>query len=198
MVSRELSQRPLQFHWANLVLRFWNTVVKRLGTLCHRAFIADLELALGGVTECWMGKDLAFLKSLGAEPPAGLRGDDLIAHYATVRLPVGSILKEFARRLDAWWECLDTLGDPRTFPSGSTGIKACRYLNCMGAPPHRGTRHKWLAHAEIAMPQRLHQMLMRFRCNMRTIMTKAPPLALARLQGSSPGYPKISAVSEIL
>ncbi|EFJ48725.1 hypothetical protein VOLCADRAFT_90511 [Volvox carteri f. nagariensis] len=46
---RDLSQRLLQFHWANLVLRFWNSIVKRPGTLCHRAFIADLELALGGV-----------------------------------------------------------------------------------------------------------------------------------------------------
>ncbi|EFJ46615.1 hypothetical protein VOLCADRAFT_105516 [Volvox carteri f. nagariensis] len=81
--------------------KFWNSVVKRPGTLCHRAFVADLELALGGVTECWASKVLAFLSSLGAEPPTNTRGNDLIAYYATLELPVESILKVFAKWLDA-------------------------------------------------------------------------------------------------
>ncbi|EFJ40655.1 hypothetical protein VOLCADRAFT_108067 [Volvox carteri f. nagariensis] len=165
MVSlyRELSQRPLQFHWTNLVLRFWNSVVKRPGTLCHRAFVADLELALGGATECWASKVLAFLTSLGVEPPTNTRGNDLISYYTTLKLPVESILKVFAKRLDARWECPNTLGDPRVFPIGITGAKACRYMNWMGAAPSRGARLDWLEHTKGTMPQRLHHVLMRFQ-----------------------------------
>ena len=39
---RELSERPIQYHWAKLSLRFWNA-------LCHKAFIADINLAVQGV-----------------------------------------------------------------------------------------------------------------------------------------------------
>jgi hypothetical protein len=96
---------------------------------------------------------------------------------------VGSILGEFAKRLGARWFCPDTLGDPRAFPSklqvtscnarllssccyscsefwafpsGVTGIKACRYHNWMG----EGARPGWLAHTEAPLPQDLHRVLM--------------------------------------
>jgi hypothetical protein len=59
--------------------------------MCHRAFVADLGLALEGVIECWSSKVLTFLTNLGETPPRDLQGHDLIAHYATLQLPVGSI-----------------------------------------------------------------------------------------------------------
>ncbi len=101
--------------------------------------------------------------ALAQHPPGVLHGHDLIAHYATLRLPVGSILGEFAKRLEARWVCADTLGDPRAFPSGVTGVNDCRYHNWMGVIPCEGARLGWPAHTEIPLPQKLHRKLERLR-----------------------------------
>jgi len=129
-------------------------MVKRPGSLCHRAFVGDLGLALGGSVDCWSSKVLVFLADVGISPPAGIHGDDLIAHYATLKLPVGSIMGKFAKRLDERWRCPNTLGDPRAFPSGTSGVKLCRYSNWMGRPPLKGVIPAWLAHAEAVLPKR--------------------------------------------
>lgn len=161
---RELSQRPLQHHWANLVLRYWNRLTKRPGSLCHRAFVSDLELAVAGNHECWAGRVLSFLKELGASPPTDCTGASLVAHYAQLKLPVGSILKEFAHRLDArWFDVQLMASDPRAFPSECGGVKTCRYLNWMGLSHEPGTHPLWLKHANTVMRLDHHQSLMRFR-----------------------------------
>lgn len=51
----------------------------------------------------------------------------------------------------------------RAFPSGATDVKACRNRNWMWTPPLVEARFRWLAHVEAAMPQCLHQVLMRFQ-----------------------------------
>lgn len=47
-----LGCRPLQYHWANVALRLWNSIVKRLDMLCQSAFVADLGLAMLDATDC--------------------------------------------------------------------------------------------------------------------------------------------------
>jgi hypothetical protein len=94
----------------------------------------------------------------GATPPGDLHGQDLIAHYAILQLPV---LGELIKRLHARWVCPDTLGDPRAFPSGDTGVKACRFYNWMGVTPCEGARPGWLAHTETPLPGNLHAVRMR-------------------------------------
>ncbi len=109
-------------------------MVKRPGTLCHRA---DLGLLLGGATGCWTSKALALPSSpalIGATSPQDVHGHELIAHYATLELlPLGSIPRGFAKRLEAGWFC----------PEGARP----------GLP----------ANTETSLPQSLHRVLVRFR-----------------------------------
>ncbi|EFJ45297.1 hypothetical protein VOLCADRAFT_106028 [Volvox carteri f. nagariensis] len=130
----------------------WNSVVKRPGTLCHRAFVADLELAHGGVTECWTRKVLAFLVWLKNGAPTKTRGDNLIAHYATLKFPVENILKVFAKWLDA-----------RLCDCGAVEDELHVFEEC---PTHKSIRAKY--DGDLVFKG----------CSMRTIMTEALPLAL--------------------
>ena len=157
---RELSQRPLQYHWANLVLRFWNRLAKRPGTMCHSAFLADLALAVGGNQRCWAARVLRFLASFGALPPSDLAGEALALHYSKLMLPVGAILKELARRLDERWADEGLGGDPRVV---AEGVKACRYRAWMGLSHPAGSEPCLLKHAGCTMRLDWHQTLMRFR-----------------------------------
>jgi hypothetical protein len=154
LLFRELAQRPLQYHWAKLVLRFWNGLVKRPGTLCHRAFVADLKLALvDGVTDCWSAGVLRFLADAGVQAPEGLTTSAQSKYFASLVIPIGKVMDSFADRLDARWQMPQMNGAPREFPSGETGVKMCRYTGWMGDPVHTAT---------VMVPS-LHQTLMRFR-----------------------------------
>jgi len=154
LLFRELAQRPLQYHWAKLVLRFWNGLVERPDTLCHRAFVADLRLALiDGVTDCWAAGVLRFLADAGVRVPEGLAAGAQVAHFASLFIPIGRVLDNFAEKLDARWRLPYVTGAPRDFPSGETGVKMCRYASWMGDP----------VHTAAVMAPSVHQTLMRFR-----------------------------------
>lgn len=121
--------------------------------LGHCAFVARLDLALRGIAECWTNKVLACLMRLGAEPLAGLHGDDLTPPY--------SCREEYSYGICHAFECTiefsgDYFKDPRAFHIGADGIKACRYRSWMGTVPDGGARFEWLPHAKAAMPYRLH------------------------------------------
>jgi hypothetical protein len=63
LLYMELSQLPMQHHWAGLVFRFWNDLVQKQGSLCNSAFRSDIRLALEhGVG--WAHDVLAFCVSL--------------------------------------------------------------------------------------------------------------------------------------
>jgi hypothetical protein len=154
LLYRELAQRPLQYHWAKLVLRFWNSLVEHPGTLCHRAFVADLKLTLiDGVTDCWSAGVLRFLADAGIKAPEGLTAGAQASYFASLVVPVGKVQDSFADRLDERWRLPHVIGAPREFPSGETGVKLCRYASWMGPA----------AHTAAVMAPSLHQTLMRFR-----------------------------------
>jgi hypothetical protein len=165
-----LSQLPMQHHWAGLVFRFWNHLVKRDSSLCHNAFKSDIVLALTcGVG--WVHEVLVFLKSLDFD---GLPNHEefsntaeLVDAYASLRLPVGDLLTTMADRLmEAWHEPgLALVVDPRTY-NGPSGALVCNYLNYMGVAQvaWRGKgRLEPLPHTKIAMNRSARTALMRFR-----------------------------------
>jgi len=160
---RELSQRPIQFHWAKLALRFWNALVKAPGTLCHKAFVADLNLAIQGVTDCWAYHMIVFLRRHGVSTPDNLQNEDLAVYYASLRLNIADILKDYASRLDEKWTSEIMSVDPREYPVGVTGVKACRYQCWMSLPLATGGAIEKLMHLDTVMPIGVHQTLMRFR-----------------------------------
>ena len=154
LLYRELAQRPLQYHWAKLVLRFWNGLTERPGTLCHRAFVADLKMAIEeGVTDCWSAGVLRFLADAGVKAPEGLAANAQTLYFANLTIPISKVLGSYADRLDARWRLPQVKGAPREFPCGEAGVKLCRYVHWMGDPVH-GTS---------VMAPSLHQTLTRFR-----------------------------------
>ena len=161
---RELSQYPLHLHWGKLVLRFWNSLVGKQGSLCHRAFCADLELALHGCASCWSHHVINFLSSAGLASPPNMGIEEQVAYYSSLRLPIGDLTQLLVDKLDSKWTgdevaCVD----PRCFPLNASGVKSCRYANWMGLPFKAGDQVQWLAHTKTVMPAAKHQLLMRFR-----------------------------------
>lgn len=67
--------------------------VKMLGMLCHRTFVADLELAIGGATDCSTSKVRTFLTSRGATPAEDVYGPVHITHDTTLELPADIALE---------------------------------------------------------------------------------------------------------
>jgi hypothetical protein len=60
-------------------------MVKRPGALCHRAFVADLGLALEGAIEVWTSKALT-LPTCAQQPP-GMPGTCTIMTSLRITLP---------------------------------------------------------------------------------------------------------------
>lgn len=126
----------------------------------RQALCVSLHTALGKATVHHSPKPLGLYWVVSysgrvRKPPSGLRGDDLIAHYATLKLPplVGIILNDFIKRLNArlfvrkpWAHCFQWGCQRQIMPLSKLNEDA-----------------RFGCHAEDAVPQRLHQVLMRFQ-----------------------------------
>ena len=167
LLYMELSQLPLQHHWAGLVLRFWNSLAGKPGQLCHSAFRSDIRMALeSGVG--WAHDVIAFLRSLEFDslPDHALSTLELVDAYSSLQLPVDSLLSAMAKGLCSAWHTADVQhADPREYV-GEAGLSVCRYMNWMGLPDcaaRADGRPAPLRHAGLAMARERHLCLMRFR-----------------------------------
>ena len=175
LLYMELSQLPLQHHWAILVFRFWNSMVKDDSTLCHGAFRSDLRMAF----ECktgWAHDVISFLRTLEmatlALPTVGpeFSVDALVEHYSKLHLPVEALQEEVAKKLRGAFSnpCLFTADgaavEPRSYHGDTPTI--CRYMHWMGMPAVR-RRKAWkrqpLLHTKQGVAHARHVSLMRFR-----------------------------------
>ena len=166
----ELSQLPMQHHWAGLVFRFWNKLVKHTNTLFHNTFRSDIRLALVS-QRGWAFDVIEFLRTL-QEPGllalpdhASLSHDEIIEHYCKLKLPVERLQEVIASKLLCVWNSVDLdLADPRAY-GGVAPTKVCRHKLWMGSPDQgkgSGTLVP-LPHTRLAMAREKHICLMRFR-----------------------------------
>ena len=163
LLFAEFGQLPMQHHWAGLVLRHWNSMVKMPGSLCHLAFRDDIRMAVLRRTG-WTHKVLQFLDGLEFERPRDLSASEAVGFYSKLELPVNSFLESMARRLTAHWAEADlVLADPRSY-AGPARTTVCRYACCMGVPECGDSgRVRPAPHAWSIMPAVAHAALMRFR-----------------------------------
>lgn len=178
----ELSQLPMQHHWASLVLSFWNHLACSKA-LVHSAFRSDLRMAFTHHTG-WASDVVDFLSALQWEGVRGLGAfdgnlDRLVDYYARLQLPSASLLRSMAQRLLQVWR-LPALqeADPRVYSGARGTVKVCWYLNRMGMPPQFDTssdgRLHPHPHCSHAIGLRRARLLMRFR------------LCACRLENNSP------------
>jgi hypothetical protein len=167
-VYMELSQLPLQHHWATLVLRFWNTLVHQRDSVYHAAFRSDIRMGLVRSVG-WFHDVLKFLKDLGYDqlPNHNIESfDSLVDWYSTHVLPVNDLLSAMADKLMGIWNTPGlALMNPRTYTGPGHG-SICRYLRQMGLPNScaKGDgSYAALPHTWLALPAKQHTGLMRFR-----------------------------------
>ena len=160
LLFRELDQSPLQVHWAELLFRFWNRLVKADGTIYQSAFREEIRLALthGRQYSGWGIKVLGVLNSLGysfgsSAVSGGL--DGLVNAICSHELDVASLMDTLRGRFNDDWNSSRLVTDPRFFVSDGLhpGVKMCRHARWMGASMH----------LKGYIPNRAHISLMRFR-----------------------------------
>lgn len=100
LLFMELSQLPMQHHWAGLVFRFWNRMARQRDTLCHSTFRSDIRLALEWQVG-WTHDDLTFLRSL-----PGLPGSLKLPNHA--RLSHDQLVEAYSRRAGPFYALLLT------------------------------------------------------------------------------------------
>ena len=176
----ELSQLPLQHHWAGLIFRFWNDLVDDTSSLFHAAFRSDLRLALAA--KCgWSWDVIKFVRELDLDSlPTHSQhtNDELVDYYSSLRLPVTELLATMAERLLRVWAhpAVPTV-DTRSY-TGPLPLPVCRYLQCMGLPAHRqqgdGTLES-LPHIWLSLSRTSHTRLMQFRVGAWTILAANQP-----------------------
>jgi len=156
-VFMELSRLPMQHHWAGLIFRFWNGLVKKAGTIFHDVFRSDLRMALE-LDVGWAHEVIAFLRLLQGPETLTLPDHrtsthlELVNKYAQLKLPVEGLQQQVAARLLTMWGSADLVAaDPRTYP-GPVSIKLCKHIIWMGTPETKanGTLLP-LAHTRLAM-----------------------------------------------
>mgnify|MGYP001809915718 CR=1 FL=1 len=178
LLFQECGQMPLHFHWAKLVLKFWNSLVSRPDILAHKAFRDDIRGAIAdnpinphmthGST--WVALVLRFLYSLGFSygEHAPQEVESRVDYFAKLSLPVGCILNAYGKLLRKEWGGQHLDVEPRDFVSrdkvkGELGVKACRYVRWMGGCSDPEAEWSLPTHASVYIPQPHHQCLMRFR-----------------------------------
>ena len=149
VVFREFKQRPLQYHWAELALRWWNKMVKSKEVIHRAVFLEELRQAhraqvnpgvcvFGG----WGDRMFRMLAALGWEPigyrPAELPSDRY-ERLASTLLPVEELLARFAARLDDEWESARLVeADPRVYEGPRPSVAVCKHKCWMGEAAHLG------------------------------------------------------------
>jgi hypothetical protein len=134
----EFSELPLQRHWATLVFRFWNSMVRTPGTLCHNAFRSDIHMAFTHGFG-WVHDVLKFLRelqptaALAAWLPQGTAPATHVDYYASLELPVEELLSIVADRLLGARRDPDLdSADPRTYAGPQVGWLLHSLGTCIG------------------------------------------------------------------
>ena len=171
LLFRELDQNPLQVHWAELLFRFWNRLVKADGTIYHCAFREEIRLALthGRQYSGWGIKVLGVLHSLGysfgnSTVAGGIEG--LVNAISSHELDVTSLMDTLRGRFNDEWNSSRLVTDPRLFISDGLrpGVKMCRHARWMGVS----------SHLKDYIPNKAHISLMRFRLCVWTLEVNRP------------------------
>jgi hypothetical protein len=144
---REFKQRPLQYHWAELAMRWWNKLVESKSVIhravfqeelrqAHRAQVNPGVCVYGG----WGDRMFRMLAALGWEPIEYRHAELPTVRYerlASTPLPVRELLKRFAARLDDEWECAGLAeADPRVYEGPRPSVTVCKHRCWMGEPAH--------------------------------------------------------------
>ncbi|MFY7872612.1 MAG: RNA-directed DNA polymerase [Limnohabitans sp.] len=182
VLFRELQQLPLQVHWAELIFRWWNTIVKQKGTPCHWALRAELWAAMDSYAPSWATNVIGILNGLGykfgdvlervaEDTSAGMDGDDALANrLAEHTLDVEWLISTLRDSMHADWGSTRLHVPPRDFASTpgraapGPGVKMCRYAHWMGDPVHLPT---YMSHT-------LRKSLMRFRMCVTALEVNRP------------------------
>ena len=164
LLYMEFSQLPFQVHWASLVLRFWNNLVKHPDTLCHKVFRDDIRLAVH--SECgWVHDVWRFLRFVGLEVVVPSDSEAAVAQWSKCVVPIKSVLALYEQRLTVAWRDGSMLGsDPAEYSRG-VGPHVCRYAHWMGLPPPMpdGCGFAPFPHASACIPKAQRSALLRFR-----------------------------------
>ena len=162
LLFRELGCMPLHVHWAELVFRFWNQLVKAKGTIYHDAFREEIRAVLSNLpeppTHTWGAKVLRLLM-VGLGYRFGGEGGDLeanVTRITTHELDVASLMTTVRARFEEDWDSGRLSTEPRAFVTQDgvkPGVKMCRYKQWMGDARH----------TQVYIPRAWHTSLMRFR-----------------------------------
>lgn len=159
LLFREFGQYPLHVHWAKLVFRFWNNIVRKPGSIHHHVLRDEIRLAIGSNLEGkgWGALVLKVLQLLGhfegISPTMSV--DEQVDLISVMELDVGALVDELISRFDDDWGSSRLQIDPRDFVSDGQqpGVKMCRYEQWMEPA----------SHCSIYIPRKHHVSLMRFR-----------------------------------
>jgi hypothetical protein len=129
VLMRDFNRRPIMHHWVLLAAR-WFMTLKCMSDdrLAHCAWVADIDLMLGGCRECWTYKLLHTMSLLGVLTRTvwDRRANSAVDRQCIVQLQlVQKIIKSALRDKMAsrWAEFTDV--DPRGAPS--TGVELCTH-----------------------------------------------------------------------
>ena len=138
LLFSEFDQYPLHVHWAKLVFRFWNSIVRKPGSQHHHVLRDEIRLAIGSNLEgkAWGTVVLKVLNLLGHFDgvSSSLNIDEQVDSISSMELEVGALVEELIRRFDDDWGSTRLQIDPRDFVSDGLqpGVKMCRYEQWMG------------------------------------------------------------------
>jgi hypothetical protein len=136
-VFREFGQRPIQYHWAELAMRWWDKMVASKEMIhravfreelrqAHRAQINPGHCVYGG----WGDRMFRMLAALAWEPIEYTHNEPMPARYerlASTVLPVEELLARFASRLDDEWERVAEDVDPRAYHAVRPSVAVCKH-----------------------------------------------------------------------
>lgn len=168
LLYTELSQTPMQVHWAKLVAKFWNRLAMSKGSTLGKRVLRDIlqrAQSAGFQGNDWGSQVLRMFRALGHNlvaraPPASQEPAALVEWLAAQQVPVSALLEELERRLRPEWTASELQCDPRSFPEGGrNGVKLCRYRHWMGLP-EEGQAH---AHLAAGTTRQHHIVFLRFR-----------------------------------
>ncbi|GIL88800.1 hypothetical protein Vretimale_19606 [Volvox reticuliferus] len=140
LLFREFGQQPLHIHWATLVYRFWNKLVKAKNNIFHNVFREEIRMAL--LSDCtgssWGSLVLRGLRCLGHWPDIPVDGEleVRVNVLASKEINIEALMLTLKERFDEDWVNPRLHVQPREFVSDGAkpGVKMCRYTHWMGLP----------------------------------------------------------------
>ena len=130
VLMRDFNRRPIMHHWVLLAAR-WFMTLKCMAhdRLAHCAWIADIDLMLGGCRNCWTYNLLHTMSLLGvlARTLWDRRANSVIDRQCIMQLELvpKTIILALRGRMASRWAAAVVHVDPRAAPS--TGLEMCTH-----------------------------------------------------------------------